>query len=138
MLQADVIGNLGFDATVKQIGGKDYVSFDVAHEVRNGEQKETVWVSILWYGNGGKMMTYLKKGAKVFVRGRLTAKTYTTRQGEIKVSLSVLASEVQLCGFNESTEQTRPQSPAQPTAPATPAANALVDDDDSDMPEFLR
>ena len=90
---------------------------------------------------GGKMLPYLKKGTKVFVRGRLSAKTYTTRTGEIKVSLSVMASEVQLCGFTESADrpQSQPAQPSQPTVPmqsAVSASQTLVDDDD--IPDFLR
>ena len=42
MLIAEIIGNLGYDAVVKQINGKDYVSFDVAHEERNGNDYCTV------------------------------------------------------------------------------------------------
>ena len=100
MLIAEIIGNLGYDAVVKQINGKDYVSFDVAHEERNGNDKSTVWVSVLWYGNGGNLLQYLKKRAKVFVRGRLQAGIYTSQKTMLnKVSLSVFVTEIQMCEF---------------------------------------
>ena len=147
MLIAEIIGNLGHDAVVKQINGKEYTSFDVAHSERmsNGERR-TVWVSVLRSGNGGQLLQYLKKGARVFVRGELSAKVYTTRDGSANVSLSVMARETQLCQtVDEGQQQTaqpyrqavsvqQPQYAPQPTAmPAQPAARTL-EDDGEDLP----
>ena len=105
MLTAEVIGNLGRDAQTKQISDRSYVSFDVAHEQRNGENRETVWVSVLWYGNGGNLVQYLKRGAKVFVRGRLVPSIYTGRDGEARLSLSLMATEVHMCEFAKGEQQ---------------------------------
>ena len=84
MLQIEVIGNLGNDAEIKDFSGKKYVSFNVAHSERkkdtNGVVNETTtWVSVLWYGEGGSLTPYLKKGCKIFVRGRLVPKAYLDR-----------------------------------------------------------
>lgn len=105
MLTAEIIGNLGRDAQTRQIREKNYVSFDVAHEQRNGESSETVWVSVLWYGNGGNLVQYLKRGAKVFVRGRLVPGIYTGRDGVARLSLSLMATEVQMCEFAKAEQQ---------------------------------
>lgn len=105
MLTAEVIGNLGRDAQTKQISDRSYVSFDVAHEQRNGENRETVWVSVLWYGNGGNLVQYLKRGAKVFVRGRLVPGIYTGRDGVARLSLSLMATEVHMCEFAKGEQQ---------------------------------
>lgn len=74
MLQIEVIGNIGADAEIKEFNGKKYVSFNVAHSERrkdaNGTTVEsTTWVSVLSFGDGGGLTQYLKRGAKVFVRG---------------------------------------------------------------------
>lgn len=103
MLKVDIIGNLGGDAEIKEFGGKKYVSFSVAHtEYQKDEQgdrtDQTTWVSVLWHGEGGAMLQYLKKGTKVFVRGNLKVKTYTDKNGEQQVAINVNATEVQLCG----------------------------------------
>ena len=105
MLTAEIIGNLGRDAQTRQIREKNYVSFDVAHEQRNGENSETVWVSVLWYGNGGNLVQYLKRGAKVFVRGRLVPGIYTGRDGVARLSLSLMATEVHMCEFAKGEQQ---------------------------------
>lgn len=67
MLQIEVIGNLGSDAEIKEINGKKYVSFSVADsycgaDSQGNRVERTNWVSVLWYGDGGRMFSYLKKG----------------------------------------------------------------------------
>lgn len=103
MLQIEVIRNLGNNAEIKEFSGKRYVSFNVAHSERkkyaDGVVHETTtWVSVLWYGDGGGLTPYLKKGCKVFVRGHLVPKTYLDRNNQPQVGLNVYASEVNLCG----------------------------------------
>lgn len=103
MLQIEVIGNLGNDAEIKEFSGKKYVSFNVAHSERkkdgNGVVNETTtWVSVLWYGEGGSLTPYLKKGCKIFVRGRLVSKAYLDRNNNPQVGLNMYANEVTLCG----------------------------------------
>lgn len=147
MLKAEIIGNLGHDATTRQINGKDYVCFDVAHGERQNGERRTVWISILWAGNGGNLLQYLRKGATVFVRGDFSAKLYTNRDGNVNISQSIMAREVQICTFAEREQtQTRngyiqaPQaqylqnhtSAPLHNAPAAPAAN--LDNPDDDLP----
>lgn len=122
MLQCEVIGNIGNDAEIKEFSGKKYVSFNVAHSERrkdaNGTTVEsTTWVSVLWYGDGGGLTQYLKRGCKVFVRGRLSVKSYQDRNGNTQVAVNVNASEVNLCGLKG--EQAAGASPSaqQPSAP---------------------
>ena len=80
MLQIEVIGNIGNDA--------------------NGTTVEsTTWVSVLWYGDGGGLTAYLKKGCKVFVRGRMSLKQYQDKNNHWQVAVNCNASEVQLCGI---------------------------------------
>lgn len=115
MLQCEVIGNIGNDAEIKDFSGKKYVSFNVAHSERrkdaNGTTIEsTTWVSVLWYGDGGGLTQYLKRGCKVFVRGRLSVKSYQDRNGNTQVAVNVNASEVNLCGLKG--EQAAGASPA--------------------------
>ena len=102
MLQIEVIGNIGADAEIKEFGGKKYVSFNVAHSERrkdaNGTTVEsTTWVSVLWYGDGGGLTPHLKRGAKVFVRGRMALKQYQDKNGHWQTSVNCNASEIQLC-----------------------------------------
>ena len=134
MLKTEVIGNLGHDASVRQINGRDYVCFDVAHGERVNGERRTVWISVLWSGNGGNLLQYLRKGATVFARGDLSAKLYTSRDGKTNISMSLMAREIQMCQFAEQGQQQQSQANAQPvqqTAQQSPAAAA---GDDEDLP----
>ena len=120
MLQIEVIGNLGKDAEVKEFSGKKYVCFSVAHTENVRAQKpgepptqRTTWLSIYWYGEGGSTFQYLKKGAKVFVRGTMRNNLYTDRTGQTRDDINVNAREVYLCG---SAATVQPQQQAQPAA----------------------
>lgn len=131
MLQCEVIGNIGSDAEIKEFSGKKYVSFNVAHSEKrkdaNGTMVEsTTWVSVLWYGDGGGLTQYLKKGCKVFVRGRLSVKPYQDRNGNTQVAVNVNANEVNLCGFKGE------QTPA--TSPTVQQPSALAGQDNDDLP----
>lgn len=104
MLKAEIIGTIGADAEVKEFSGKKYVSLSVACSEYSKDQQgnrteTTTWVSVLWYGDGGGLLPYLKKGAKVFIRGNLKAKAYADKQGAAQASININANEVQLCGF---------------------------------------
>lgn len=98
MLSIEIIGNLGNDAEVKNINGKDVVAFNVAHSEKYNGQETTTWVSCLWYGNGGNLVQYLKKGTKVFARGRLSVTTYQNRDNRWVAGVNMTVTEIQLCG----------------------------------------
>ena len=131
MLQIEVIGNLGKDAEVKEFSGKKYVCFSVAHTENVRAQKpgepptqRTTWLSIYWYGDGGAMLQYLKRGAKVFVRGTMRNNLYTDRTGQTRVDINVNAREVYLCG--SSPTQPATQSAVHPQQPATTAQSVAA------------
>ena len=117
MLKAEIIGTIGADAEVKEFSGKKYVSFsvacnDYAKDQQGNRTETTTWVSVLWYGDGGGLLPYLKKGAKVFIRGNLKAKAYTDKQGAAQASININAFEVQLCGFkSDGNTSTTAQAP---------------------------
>lgn len=143
MLQIEVIGNLGKDAEVKEFSGKKYVCFSVAHTENVRAQKpgepptqRTTWLSIYWYGEGGSTFQYLKRGAKVFVRGTMRNNLYTDRTGQTRVDINVNAREVYLCGSSPAqTQTTQPTAPAQPApAPASPAGAPAPIGGDDDLP----
>lgn len=121
MLQLEVIGNLGSDAEIKEFGGKKYVSMNVAHsEKRKDGNESTVWVSVLWYGEGGNLLQYLKKGAKVFLRGRLVPKAYVDKNNQPQCSVNMYANEVNLCG-GKAESQAPVQDAQQHQAPIPPS-----------------
>jgi single-strand DNA-binding protein len=122
MIVSEIIGNLGADAEIRDFGGKNYVSFSVAHSEYGKDQagnrtEQTVWISVLWYGDGGGLFQYLKKGTKVFVRGKQRVKLYADRGGNAQVAININANEVVLCGSKSESTQAAPAAPARQSAP---------------------
>lgn len=116
MLIAQIIGNLGRDAEVKPINGKEYLSFSVESTEKQGEQETTTWVSVLASHNPN-LLPFLKKGQQVFVSGRMSAKIYLSQQN-FGIDISVFAQTLQLCGSKREEAVVPAASPAgQPPAP---------------------
>lgn len=67
MMRLEVIGNLGADAEIKEVNGRKFVSFRIAHTDKwvdsqtQQAQVTTQWVSCAINGDGGKLVPYLKK-----------------------------------------------------------------------------
>lgn len=107
MIKAEIIGNLGGDAVLKEFGGRTYVSLSVGvnksvKDTSGNKIEKTVWISVLWSSDGGSLLQYLKKGTKIFVRGDLDVKEYTDAQGTVRFSINVTARELELCGNSTS------------------------------------
>lgn len=124
MLRIEMIGNLGADAEVKDNNGRKFISFRVAHTDKwkdptsGQEHVSTVWASCALNGDGGKLLQYLKKGIKVFLRGSMSLNTYSSpKTHQIECGLNISVWELELC----SSQQQEQQQPAQP-AP-TPSVN---------------
>ena len=143
MLVAEIIGNIGNDAQVKDFNGKKYTAFNVAHSEKfknqqGVETERTTWVSVLKPGESG-LVQYLKKGTPVFVRGELSFKQYEDSNHQKQIGVNCLAREVQLLPGGKrdqnqqqatpgaATEQPTNSSPA--PAPAEQPAEGGTNDD---------
>ena len=103
-MKAEFIGNLGRDAETKQSqDGRSFLTFSVADSYKQNGQEFTNWIDCVY--NGTNVAQYLKKGCKVFVRGRLTAKIYTKKDGSQNVALSCAVSELEIVQFADRSEQ---------------------------------
>ena len=127
MLKAQVIGNIGGDAEVKQTkSGKDYVSFSVAHD--RGKNTAPVWVRVSWFGGvGHPLLAYLKKGCKLHVCGDLSVSTYQDRTGQTVVSVDIYADSVDIVLFPKREDA---QVTQQPQANRLPSQNGQAQDND--------
>jgi len=140
MIKLQVIGNLGKDALVNNVNGKNVINFTVAHTERfkdaQGNQKDrTTWVDCAYWTDRTAVAPYLKKGTQVFVEGQPDVRTYTTQDGRQGASLTLRVVSVQLLGSknsdggsNEGGGNNYQSAPAysQP-ATAGPSANELTE-----------
>ena len=104
MLKAELIGNLGADCEVKEANGSKFVTMRIAHSEKfkqaNGQEVETTtWVDVTWNKTDSAILPYLKAGVKVFVRGYLSTRVYSSKKDrQMKAGVSIAATEIELCG----------------------------------------
>lgn len=126
MLKMEVIGNLGADAEIRSYNGRNFLSFRIAHSEKYTNQQtgeivnSSTWVSCTMNAGFERLMPYLKKGVKVYVRGNINLKIFDsalTHQKEVGINLSVW--ELELCGNktdvdNERNRQQIPEDSGKP------------------------
>lgn len=120
MLSATVVGNLGGDATVREVGDQRVISFSVAHNERykdaqTGQVKDrTVWVSCSYWRRPDAIgvAQYLTKGKLVAVTGTPSARPYEAN-GEARASLDLRVDRLELLGGGDTQQRPQPQQPAQ-------------------------
>jgi single-strand DNA-binding protein len=119
-----LIGNLGQDPTMRYTpAGQTVTSFSVAsthsYKTASGEQREeTEWFSCMAYGGLAEVCNqHLSKGQQVYVEGRLSSRTYQTRDGQTRFSNDIRVTEVQFLGSGSAGVSTD-QGDSQPDASA--------------------
>lgn len=106
MLKAELIGNLGADAEIKSGEGYSFVSMRIANtekwrDENDQEHTETQWIDVNWSKTDSSLIQFLKSGVKVFVRGFVRTRVYSSKQDrKMKAGLTINATEIELCGGN--------------------------------------
>lgn len=114
MIRLEVIGNLGADVEKRVQNGSTFFTFRVAHSEKKVSQNtgevttETTWISCSCNYISDKLLEYLKKGTKVFVRGYVSFKMFKYDH-EQRIGINLFATEIELCGGkqNESELKTK-------------------------------
>lgn len=99
-----IIGNVGQDAELRDVGSTTVLSFSVATtekwKDKNGERQErTDWHSVsLWGKRAEALAKYVTKGSRVAVEGRVQYRQYEDRDGNKRTATDIVASDVELLG----------------------------------------
>jgi len=117
MLKCQAIGNLGGDPELRySANGNAILTFNVASNGRtrsaDGEWVDrTEWVRCRVIGiRAESLSTMLHKGARIYADGRLEARPWTTREGEIRAGLELLADVVEFMSPRDDQHRTaRPE-----------------------------
>jgi len=98
-----LIGNLGRDPELNYTpSGVAVAKFSLAvnnvSKSSTGEkQTETEWFNIVAFRQLAEICNnYLHKGSKVFIEGRLTQRKYTDRNGAERISIDVVANDMEM------------------------------------------
>lgn len=103
--KVQLIGNLGAAPEVKNLeSGKTFARFSIAtnesYKNDKGEKiTDTTWHNIVAWGKTAEIAEkFLKKGSEVAVDGKLTNRSYDTKEGEKKYITEVVINEIVLLG----------------------------------------
>ena len=128
-----IIGNLGRDPEVRYTPtGQMVASFSIAsnhrYKTASGEQREeTEWFNCQAFGKLAETCNaYLSKGQQVYVEGRLTSRTYQTRDGQTRHSNDITIREIQFLG-SKGAEAFVPPIDSRPGTPEQMDVDAVDD-----------
>lgn len=93
--QCSFIGRLGKDPEQAVVNGSPVTKFSLA--VDQGKDQKPLWLTITtWDRLAEVVKQYARKGALVFVQGRLALRTYQDKNKVDRVALDIIATTVQL------------------------------------------
>ncbi len=147
MLKLLVIGNLGKDATVNTVSGKNVINFTAAHtekykDAQGNQVDKTTWVECAYWTERIGIVPYLKKGTQIYAEGIPEIRNYTTSDGRTGSSLVLRVMNVQLLGskgegsIDLTPQASQSQTPAASYSQPSPAYVAPVSSnpDSDDLP----
>ena len=124
-----LVGRLGRDPETRFTGaGQAVCNFSLATDEsfkdRNGErQKRTEWHKIVvWAKQAEIAQKYLKKGALVYLEGRIQSREWTDKEGQKRTSVEIVATNFRMLGSRTD------------SAGAAPRSGASAGDFDADSP----
>lgn len=131
-----VLGNLGQDPELKNLPSGGAVcnlriaTTDSWKDKTSGEAKEqTEWHSVSLFGRLAEIAAqYLRKGAQVYIEGRLRTRKWQDKTGADRYTTEIIASEMQL--LERKGDGQRSERPAQAKAPAQQQASGDEFNDD--------
>jgi single-strand DNA-binding protein len=130
-----LVGNLTRDPEIRYVGsGAAVTKFTLAVNRRSKQQEETDYIDIVaWDKLAETCNTYLKKGMSCLVEGRLSIRSYESKEGEKRKATEVVCNSMQMLdragaggggGRNYENGDGGGSSYERPAAPARPAASS--------------
>ena len=141
--KAIIVGNLGRDPEVRYTAnGNAIANITVAtteswKDKQSGERQEkTEWHRVVFFGRLAEIAgEYLKKGAQVYIEGRLQTRKWEDKSGQERYTTEIVASEMQMLGSRGGGTSGAPDddySGAVPSATASSSSGTSGGDPDLD------
>ena len=146
-----LIGNLGADPEIRSTSNGNTIAnlrlatSETWKDQQGQQQERTEWHRVVLFGRTAEVaQTYLRKGSKLFIEGRLQTRKWQDKEGRDQYSTEIVANDMQMldrAGEGQGGEQVpgrtqtqpNPQPQVQPTSQPVPNENAWADFDD-DVP----
>ena len=104
--KVQLIGNVGNEPEITNLdSGKKVAKFSIAtnefYKNSNGEKEQnTQWHNVVAWGKIAEIIEkYVGKGKEVALEGKLTSRSYETKEGEKRYVTEVVANEILLFGI---------------------------------------
>ena len=132
MASITILGRIGKDVEVKQVGSSALAKFPIVEDVGFGDKKVSIWYDINIWGKQAesKLTDYLKKGQQVQVSGEFSQREYEGKKyNEVRVW------DIKLAGSRaeESAGVAKPQQQGYEQKP-TPLSGGGTSSLDDDLP----
>ncbi len=148
-----LVGNLGRDPEIRYVpNGGAVANLNIAtseswRDKGTGEKQErTEWHRVVFFGKLAEIASeYLKKGAQIYVEGRLQTRKWQDKSGQDRYTTEIVGSDLQMLGgrggmgsgdgppMDMPYESSGSGAGAQPTQSSPPAPGGK-DDFDDDIP----
>lgn len=123
-----LVGNLGKDPEVRYLdNGVAVANFSLAttesYKNKAGERvSQTEWHNIVvWRGLAEVAEKYLKKGASVYIEGKIKTRKWEDKEGNTRYNTEILADNMTMLGGKPSSESPAPSSVPAPDTTADKA-----------------
>jgi single-strand DNA-binding protein len=124
--KAIIVGYVGADPDVRYMpSGKQVTSIRVATSEswkKDGEKQErTEWHSIVAFDKLAEIMgQYLKKGAAVYIEGKIQTRKWQDKEGKDRYTTEIVASQMQMIGKANGESRERREEPAEDFSDSIP------------------
>jgi single-strand DNA-binding protein len=132
---------VGKDPEVRHLEtGIAVASFTLAtterYKNRNGElQDQTEWHNIVCWRNLAELSEkYIKKGAQIFVEGKIRTRSWADQTGAKRYTTEIVADNIRLLDRKGAVTGTPADMPVQAAPVSQPAFTAPVEDASDDLP----
>lgn len=132
-----LVGRVGTDPECREAGSSTVCKFRLAS---NGRNDRTNWVTVEAWGKlADTCQTYLRKGARIHLSGRLEIEEWEDRDGNKRVTVKLVADQMHMLDRKSDRDV---EEDAIATVPAKPSAKSVaqskrpapVVEDDEDLP----
>lgn len=123
------IGEPKFRSVNTKTGNREVCSFGICQNEgkdSNGNVISAWYNAEYWLSEGSKLKQYIVKGAKILAIGELKTERWTDKEGTERATIKIAVRALELVGGKQE------QAPVSKPLPTTD------NDDDGDLPDFLR
>lgn len=108
--KAILVGNLGADPEIRYTdNGTAVCNFTIATTEKYKDEKKTEWHRVVAWGKLAEICAeYLKKGAKVYIEGKIQTRKWQDQSGNDRYTTEIVAKEMQMLDSKGSQGEYKP------------------------------